>query len=190
MPLILPLAVIVIDIFLLSVVLLLCLLMITWVVSFYMDVPFVPTPSDAFPKIKQVLRLGSGDVVYELGSGDGRFLLACALREPRARFIGIERNPLLYTYSLFRKHLAGNPSNLTFLRASFFDIDLSGATKIYAYLLDPIMDALLPKFERELSHARIASRAFKFSKKDPAETLRLSEQPGSHNQHMLYVYDF
>lgn len=178
------------ELLLLLVALFLCLFMLTWVISAYMDVPFVPTPNSVFPKIVGALDFVPGDVVYELGSGDGRFLLACARNEPRVAFIGIERNPFLHTYAQVRKHFRGNPRNLTFRRANFFDTDLSDATKIYGYLFTGVMDALLPKCERELTKARFASRAFQFSKKTPTEVVRLSEKPGWHDQHLLYVYDF
>jgi len=184
------LGIVLIELCLIAVMLFLCLSIIAWTVSGYIEVPFVPTPKSVFPHIVKALVFEAGDVVYDLGSGDGRFLIACARLQPGAQFIGIERNMLLHAYALCNKRLHGSTPNVHFRWGNFFHTDLSNATKIYAYLLSSVMDALLPQFEQQLKGTRIASRAFKFSKKSPAETVQLSEKPGSHNQHMLYVYDF
>jgi len=158
--------------------------------SKFLHVPFVPTRGRYFPQIIDSLDIGRGDVVYELGSGDGRFLLACALANAGTRHVGIERNPLLHLMALLRKKYAGNPSNITFIRGDLFTADLRGATRIYAYLLPSVMSSLLPKFERECAGARLASSAFTFADKEPVEIVTLSTNPGSHGQNVLYVYEF
>jgi SAM-dependent methyltransferase len=161
-----------------------------WLLSAYLDVPFVPTPYKAFPIIADALEIKEGDVVYELGSGDGRFILWCARRNANAQFIGIERNAILHVYTLARKRLAGNPPNLIYRRGDLFKTDLQDATKVYAYLLNSVMAKLAPKFDAELRNARLASRAFILASKKPSTVIELSKKPGKHGEHMLYVYDF
>ena len=168
----------------------LLILLIAWNLSSFFEVPFVPTPRYAFPAIAEALDIRDGEVVYELGSGDGRFVLWCARRFPSARFIGVERNALLVLSSRCRALLAGSPRNLSFRRESFFSTDLSSADKIYAYLLHPVMDALLPKLEQELSQARFVSRAFVFTGRPIRSTINLQPLPGPHGRNRLYVYTF
>ena len=152
------------------------------------DVPFVRTPRTVFAPIASALDIQPYDVVYELGSGDGGFLLWCAAHYPNAKFVGIERNPLLHRYASWRQKRSGM-QNLSFTQADFFDVNLSGARKIYGYLLNSVMDRLLPKFEREF-HGRLASRAFRFKAKQPVRTIELSGKKGWHGEHLLHIYDF
>ena len=163
--------------------------MMVWVISGYLDVPFVPTPVRYAEAVAATLELAPGDTVYELGSGDGRFLLACAKLAPEATFVGIERNPLLHVAALFRKYRAKSPANVEFRRGDLFKSDFSPATKMYVYLLDSVMHQLQPKFEREFK-GRVASRAFPFARKQLSNVVALTEQVGAHGQHLLFVYDF
>jgi 16S rRNA A1518/A1519 N6-dimethyltransferase RsmA/KsgA/DIM1 with predicted DNA glycosylase/AP lyase activity len=154
-----------------------------------MGAPFVPTPLHYAGLVAASLELSSGDVVYELGSGDGAFMLALAALVPEATFIGIERNPFLYAAALVRKRFAGDPDNVEFRRGNFFNADLSEANKAYAYLLDTVMYELQPKFEKEFK-GRLASRAFPFPHKELSNVVALTERIGMHGQHLLFVYDF
>ena len=163
---------------------------ITSSVSLLMGVPYVRTYAHSYAPIAAALHIEPGDVVYELGSGDGGFSLYLSHSFPNARFVGIERNPILYVLAHIRRFLQGSPKNVSFKREDFFIADFTSATKIYAYLLPQIMDKLLPKCERELHRARLVSRAFQFSKKTPRETVRISKRNGLYDQQMLYVYEF
>src|SRR5258708_2354498 len=73
---------------------------ITFVLSVHFDVPFVPTPFASLSKVLGALDLQPGNVVYELGSGDGRLLLAAARAHPDVSFLGIERNLMLHWFAL------------------------------------------------------------------------------------------
>src|SRR5665213_2433124 len=129
--LILEVVLIVTQLLLLAGVLIFLYRVLVWIVSGHLDVPFVPTPTRYADIVATVLELQPDDVVYELGSGDGRFMLACAAFAPEARFVGIERNPLLHLLALLRKRLAKDPSNVEFRRGNFFTTDFSGANKMY-----------------------------------------------------------
>src|SRR4051812_24881721 len=74
------------------------IVVITTALSVAFDVPFVRTPSRYFEKIERALEIQRGDVVYELGSGDGRLLLFLGRRYKDNQFVGIELNPILYLY--------------------------------------------------------------------------------------------
>ena len=156
--------------------------------SRHAGVPFVPTKSAAFPIIRDELEIVPGDIVYELGSGDGHFLVESARLFPDTQFVGIERNPILYTLSLVRRFIGGNPKNLIFRRDDLFTAQYADATKIYAYLLPEVMERIEPTFKGR--HVRFASLAFRFKMKEPANTVRVAQRDGAHNQHMLYIYNF
>jgi hypothetical protein len=160
-----------------------------WFVYGRVDAPFVPTPTRYAHIVVEALDVRKGDTVYELGSGDGRFVLAYAKCVPDASYIGIERNPFLHAVALVRKRIAGNPPNVEFRRGDFFKADLSGADKIYAYLLTSVMRELESKFESEFS-GRLASRAFTLAQKEPSSIIALGDRAGAHGQHKLFVYDF
>lgn len=151
--------------------------------------PYVPTQRKFFEDIRQALSLKQGGTLFELGSGDGSFLLFCAKKEPQANYFGIERNPLLFAYAQMRKHFAGNPKNITFIFGNFFKADLSNASHIYAYLLPEVMELLLPKLEKRSNGLRVVSLGFPFAKRQTAEILELSKRNRFHHQHLLYIYE-
>ncbi len=152
------------------------------------DVPFVRTPQSAFAAIAEALAIAPQDTVYELGSGDGSFCRWGATQYPHTRFVGIERNPLLVRYAKWRAQRA-KLTNVEFRKADIFETDFSGVNKIYAYLLNPVMDRLLPKLTAEF-HGTLASRAFVFKDKTPIHTIELSKKNGHHGKHLLYLYEF
>lgn len=158
--------------------------------SLYLSVPFVPMPQAAFGRILDTLDIKDGDVVYELGSGDGRMIVAAAAKYPDARFIGIELNPLLCTLARIRARRKGVSRNTRFVRQDLFTTDLTSANKLYMYLLDRRMQKLYPKLLRELKGARVISLAFTFKDKEPLRVIEFSQKRGTHGQNRLYVYDF
>ena len=164
------------------------LFIIVGILSMHFGVPFVRTPAKYYEKIAQALALEGGDILYELGSGDGSFCLWAGSTYPHITAVGIERNPFLYLLARLRWHFAGAPSNIQFRKENFFSVSFKESNKIYAYLLESVLLTLTPRLEREF-HGRLVSRAFAI-KERPQRTLPLSSTPGSHNQHLLYLYEF
>ena len=158
-----------------------------YVFSGFLDVPYVPTRRRYYPLIIEALQIRDGDVVYDLGCGNGRFLLACARAFPRTRFVGIERNYMLYLQTQFWRRRAGNPVNIFFRRENFYRTDLSDATRVYAYLLSSVMEKLFAT--RDQKGLRIVSRAFFIKGRTPLCTITLTEKVGNHGQHQLHVYE-
>ena len=153
-----------------------------------LDVPYVPTPQKYYPLIVETLAIRDGDVVYDLGCGDGTFLVRCAAQFPAARFVGIERNPFLYMQARLKKRRAGNPVNLTLRRENFYRSDLSDATRIYAYLLTGIIEKLFAG-EKKYPGVRLVSRAFRLPGQEAAAVVELSPTKGWHGEHLLHVYE-
>jgi hypothetical protein len=146
-------------------------------------VPFVPMPWPVVNALKKEVLLGAGDVLYDLGSGDGRVVFAMAAAYPNARTIGIEKAPLPFILSQVRGRFARKP-NAAIRRENFMQTPLAGATQVFTYLFPETMQELLPKFERELPKgARVISCDFPFKEREANRTLPVGK-------YTLYFYEF
>lgn len=113
------------------------------------DVPYVPTDE---PVVAAMLRFGhvtADDVVYDLGCGDGRIVIAAA-RHYGARGVGVDIDPVRIQESRERARKEGVGNRVSFLCRSFFEVDLSEATVVMLYLLPAINVKLRPKLMGEL----------------------------------------
>jgi len=113
------------------------------------DVPFVPTPSGVVTAMLRVARVGPNDVVYDLGSGDGRIVIAAA-KEFGARGVGIERNPTLVKEARTAAERAGVAARVRFVEQDFFEADLREATVVTLYLLPTVNLKIRDKLRTEL----------------------------------------
>jgi cyclopropane fatty-acyl-phospholipid synthase-like methyltransferase len=124
------------------------------------EVPYVQTPTDVVTEMLRLATVGPNDVVYDLGSGDGRFVIAAA-RDFGARGVGIEIDPSLVALSTEAARRAGVGDRVTFRSDDFFEADLADATVVTLYLSRSINQRLRPKLLRELRPgARIVSHNF------------------------------
>lgn len=114
-----------------------------------LDAPYVPTADEVVAEMLRGAKVGPGDVVYDLGSGDGRIVIAAA-RDFGARAIGIELDPALVQQSRDAANAAGVGDRATFVWKDIFEADLSPATVVTVYLFPEVNARLLPKFRREL----------------------------------------
>ena len=124
------------------------------------EVPYVQTPSDVVTEMLRLARVTADDVVYDLGSGDGRLVIAAA-RDFGARGVGIEIDPSLIALSTEAARRAGVGDRVTFRADDLFETDLSDATVVTLYLSRSINQRLRPKLLRELRPgARVVSHDF------------------------------
>ena len=124
------------------------------------DIHYVPTPDAVVSAMLEVAQVGPGDVVYDLGSGDGRIVIEAA-RKYGARAVGIELDPDLNKKALKNAQKAGVADKVSFVRADFFKTDLSEATVVTLFLSPNINARLESKLRRELKPgARIVSHRF------------------------------
>ena len=101
-----------------------------------------------------------GDVVYDLGCGDGRILIAAA-KAYGARGVGIEIDPALVKIARAKVRAEGVEDRVTILQQDLFQTDLSPATVVTLYLGASVMQKLRPKLLRELRPGtRVVSHAF------------------------------
>lgn len=149
------------------------------------DVPFVSTPE---PVVRRMLKLADvkpGEVVYDLGAGDGRILIIAAL-EFGAKAVGVEIRPQLI-YEIEKKIKMYNlEDRVKVIHGNFFDVDISEADIVTLYLLTSVNDKLKPKLKRELKPgARIVSHDFEIPGWKP---LRVEIIPDIWTTHKIYLY--
>ena len=100
-----------------------------------------------------------GDVVYDLGSGDGRIPIAAAGMGARA--VGVEISPELVAQAVANAEKEGVAGRVRFLQRDLFETDISEATVVTLYLLPALNAKLLPKLNRELKPGtRVVSQSF------------------------------
>jgi SAM-dependent methyltransferase len=113
------------------------------------DVRFVATPPAVVDAMLTVARVTSADIVYDLGSGDGRIVIAAA-KEFGARGVGIEINPLLVAESNASARAAGVSHLVRFVQGDLFTADFSAATVVTLYLGPALNERIKPRLLREL----------------------------------------
>ena len=138
--------------------------------------PYVATPRQVVRKMLEMADVGPEDIVYDLGSGDGRVLWIAA-RDFNARAVGVEIDPFRYIWTKIGIYFKGLVGQVDVIRADFFKADLSSATVVTAYLLRDTNRKLVQKLEHELPDgARVVSRKYIFPDwdlihEDPIEEL-------------------
>jgi len=137
------------------------------------DVPYVQTPHEVVAQMLRLAGVGRNDVVYDLGSGDGRLVIAAA-RDFGARGVGVEIDPRLVAQSVESARRAGVGDRVTFREQDLFQTDLADATVVTLYLSPALNLRLRPKLLRELRPgARIVSHDFDMGDWPPARALRV-----------------
>lgn len=98
----------------------------------------------------KLAKVTSKDIVYELGSGDGEFILTAAGMFHAKKSVGIEIDYSRFFISMIKK-LLGREKNVKFVRADFKKIKLNDATVVYFYLVPAVIKRILPKLKKELA---------------------------------------
>ena len=146
------------------------------------DVPYVATPQPVVETMLKLAQVTEDDVVYDLGSGDGRMVLTAA-QQFGARGVGIEIVPELVEQSRSYARLAGVTDRVQFYRADLFDTDLSEATVLSIYLLPDVIERLLPKIRREMDPGdRVISHNYGAEIWPPDSTVEISAN------HVVYLW--
>jgi hypothetical protein len=132
------------------------------------DVVWVPMPDDQLEKMLDMARITPADFLMDLGSGDGRTVIAAAKRGARA--LGVEFNPDLVALSQRAAMGAGVAERATFVQGDLFETDLSRATVITLFLLDEINMKLRPTLLALKPGTRVLSNTFKMGDWEPDAT--------------------
>jgi trans-aconitate methyltransferase len=137
------------------------------------DVHFVPTPAAVVDAMLKLAHVTSSDVVYDLGSGDGRIVITAA-QKFGARGVGIELDPQLVRDAKKNALKAGVADRVTFLSVDLFKADISSATVVTLYLLPSINRRLQPKLMRELRPgSRVVSHRFDMGNWAPEQDVQV-----------------
>jgi hypothetical protein len=138
--------------------------------------PFITTPQEVVEHMLRMAGTGPGDLVIDLGSGDGRIPIAAAQRFG-ARGLGIELDATLVSKSQGAARAAGLQDRVQFVQGDVLVADLSRATVVTVYLLPGLMGKLQSRFIAELQPGtRIVSHEFTMAGwlPDRSETVKLS----------------
>jgi precorrin-6B methylase 2 len=136
------------------------------------DVVFVPTPMAAVEAMLKVAKVTKGDIVYDLGSGDGRIPIMAVEKFNATRAVGIDINPERIREAEANRKKSGVGDRVRFLNEDLFEADISQATVVTLYLLPSLNLKLLPKLLRDVKPGtRIVSHAFDMGSWKPQQTL-------------------
>ncbi|HEY7654215.1 MAG TPA: methyltransferase domain-containing protein [Methylomirabilota bacterium] len=151
------------------------------------EVPDVRTPLVVVNEMLRLASVSADDMVYDLGSGDGRIVIAAA-RDRGARGVGLEIDPALVAESAERARRLGLADRVSFLRQDLFEADLRPATVVTLYLSPDLNRRLRPKLLSELRPgARIVSHSFDMGDWAPTRILQVSSNEGSHTLYLWVV---
>ena len=131
------------------------------------DVVYVPTPPEVVAEMLKVANVTSKDVVYDLGSGDGRIVITAA-KERGAHGVGIDIDPQRVKEATDRIQKANVTDKVKILNQDLFTTDISKATVVTLYLLPSLNQKLIPKLNKELKPGtRIVSQSFNMGDQNP-----------------------
>jgi SAM-dependent methyltransferase len=133
--------------------------------------PYVLTSPVLVGHMLRIARVRAGDVVYDLGCGDGRIVIEAA-RRFGTRGVGIDINPQAIAVARQNAVAAGVDRIVTFTEGDLFDADIAEATVVMLYLFAEMNLRLKPKLFRELPDgARVVSHDFDFGKGWPPDDM-------------------
>src|SRR5947209_17269281 len=137
--------------------------------AFTPQVPYVPTPHAVVAEMLKLAGVTSSDVVYDLGCGDGRIVIAAA-KDFGARGVGIEIDPVPLRMAVYHARRAGVEDRVRFVRGDLFEADIGEATVVTLFLFETLNRRLLPKLLRELAPGtRIVAHRYGFGDAWPPE---------------------
>jgi ribosomal protein L11 methylase PrmA len=138
------------------------------------DVIYVPTPPEVVEAMLKVADVKSTDVLFDLGSGDGRIPITAA-QKFGTRGVGIDIDPQRIREANENAKKAGVTDKVKFLNEDLFQANISEATVVTLYLLDSLNEKLRPKLLKDLKPGtRIVSHAFRMGDWAPEQTLNVN----------------
>ena len=142
------------------------------------DTVYIPTPNEVVTAMLRLAHVGHGDVVYDLGSGDGRIVIAAVKEFGAARGVGIELDVARLHEANENARKAGVADRVEFRREDLFETDLRPATVVTLYLSSPINVRLKPKLLSDLRPgARVVSHVFDTPGWTPDESIVVNTRP-------------
>jgi precorrin-6B methylase 2 len=149
------------------------------------DSVWVPTPPEMVEKMLDLAKVTSADFVIDLGSGEGRIVIAAAKRGARA--LGIEYNPKLIALSRQLAEKAGVADKATFVRGDMFKADISKATVMALFMLPEQFTKLTPKFLSLQPGSRIVTNTFEIPKWEADQSEKINGKCTQWCTALLYI---
>lgn len=150
------------------------------------DVPYVPTPPEVVNRMLEVANVQRDDVLYDLGSGDGRIVITAA-QKYGTRGTGIDIDPQRIQESNENAQKAGVANQVRFLQQDLFKTDISDATVVTLYLLPSVNVKLRPTLLNLQPGTRVVSHAFDMGDWRPDQTLTV-EVPDRSRTYTVYYW--
>jgi SAM-dependent methyltransferase len=148
---------------------------LAWAAPLDVPTPYVPSTLMNVDEMLRIAAVTPQDVVYDLGSGDGRIVIAAA-RDYGARGVGVEIDAALAKESTENARYAGVAGRTEFRVGDVFDADLRDATVVTMYLLPPLVERLKPKLLAELKPGtRIVAHDYGFAGWKPDRRVTISK---------------
>lgn len=128
--------------------------------SFAQDtIPFVPSPMHVVQKMLEVAEIKSGDILYDMGSGDGRVVIEAA-KKYGIRGVGVDLNPELVAKARENAEKEGVSNLVEFRAQDGLTVDISEATVVTLYMFKWFNNALRPKLQKLKSGSRVIAHDF------------------------------
>lgn len=149
------------------------------------DVVYLPTPQVVVDKMLELGKVTKDDVLYDLGSGDGRIPITAA-KKYGARGVGVEIDPKLIQESQENAKKAGVADKVKFIQQDLFKTDFKEATVMTLYLLPQLNEKLRPKLFQELKPGtRVISHDFNMGEWQPEQVVKMDVNG---REHLVYVW--
>ena len=150
------------------------------------NAPFIVTPDHVVEKMVESAGLNEGDLVYDLGCGDGRIVITAALKSG-CEGVGFDIDPVRVAEARENARLHGVEDRVQFVEQDVFTVDLSKADVAMMYLLPWMLSQLLPQFEQMKPGCRIVSHDYWIHGVEPDEVIELTRD-SNYNYATIYVY--
>jgi uncharacterized protein (TIGR03000 family) len=154
-----------------------------------LDVHFVPTPQKVVDKMLELAEVKRGDVVYDLGCGDGRIVVTAA-KKYGVKAAGFDLDPARIKDSKNNVAKNGVGDLVTIEKKDVFKLDLTKATVVTLYLLPELNVKLIPQLEKLPAGSRIVSHDFDMKGVKPKKhiTLKATDEDGVESEHDIYLW--
>jgi predicted O-methyltransferase YrrM len=145
--------------------------------------PYVGTPVRVMDRMLDLANIKPGETVYDLGCGDGRIVIAAALRY-KAKAVGVEISPKLASQATSAIDKAGLNGRARIIQGDLLEVDLTGADVVTIYLATQLNAQLRPRLEKYLhAGARVVSHDYAVPGWKPTKIERTD------GKHVIYVYE-
>lgn len=151
--------------------------------------PYVPSPPQVIRQMLALAELRPGEILFDLGSGDGRTVIM-AVKEFGARAVGVELREDLVKKALSTIYEQGLQDRITIVNGDIFKVDLTSADVIFLYLTTSANEKIRPKLDTELKKGvRIVSHDYEIVGWKPVKADGFCENPNlGYPSHTIYLY--